>query len=57
MILPILLVLAYSYVELSSVGDYVATHQEEIAAKVNEAVRSLPFLGELQRLGDCRPAG
>ena len=43
-ILPILLVLAYSYAELSNVGSYVATHQEEIAAKVNEAVRRLPFL-------------
>jgi predicted PurR-regulated permease PerM len=43
-ILPILLVLAYSYSELSSVGAYVATHQEEIATKVNEAVRRLPFL-------------
>jgi predicted PurR-regulated permease PerM len=43
-ILPILLVLAYSYSELSSVGSYVASHQEEIATKVNEAVRRLPFL-------------
>lgn len=43
-ILPILLVLAYSYSELSSVGSYVATHQTEIATKVNEAVRRLPFL-------------
>jgi len=43
-ILPILLVLAYSYSELSTVGAYVATHQEEIATKVNEAVRRLPFL-------------
>jgi predicted PurR-regulated permease PerM len=42
-ILPILIVLAYSYSELSDVGGYVATHQEEIAAKVNEAVRRLPF--------------
>ena len=43
-ILPILLVLAYSYCELASVGAYVATHQEEIATKVNDAVRRLPFL-------------
>jgi predicted PurR-regulated permease PerM len=45
-ILPILLVLAYSYSELSDVGAYVATHQEEIATKVNDAVRRLPFLRE-----------
>ena len=43
-ILPILLVLAYSYSELSEVGSYVATHQQEIATKVNDAVRRLPFL-------------
>ncbi|MEO6528977.1 MAG: AI-2E family transporter [Gemmatimonadaceae bacterium] len=43
-ILPILVVLAYSYNELASVGAYVATHQEEIATKVNAAVRRLPFL-------------
>ena len=43
-ILPIILVLVYSYAELSSVGTYVATHQDEIAHKVNEAVRRLPFL-------------
>ena len=43
-IVPILLVLVYSYAELSSVATYVATHQEEIAHKVNEAVRRLPFL-------------
>ena len=43
-ILPILLVLAYSYNELSSVGPYVASHQDEIAHRVNEAVRRLPFL-------------
>jgi predicted PurR-regulated permease PerM len=43
-IVPILLVLAYSYAELSSVATYVAAHQDEIAHKVNEAVRRLPFL-------------
>jgi len=43
-IVPILLVLAYSYNELSSVGSYVATNQDAIAQKVNDAVRRLPFL-------------
>jgi predicted PurR-regulated permease PerM len=43
-IVPILLVLAYSYAELSRVATYVTTHQDEIAHKVNEAVRRLPFL-------------
>jgi predicted PurR-regulated permease PerM len=45
-ILPILLVLAYSYSELSDVGTYIASHQQEIATKVNDAVRRLPFLKE-----------
>jgi predicted PurR-regulated permease PerM len=44
LILPVLLVLAYSYSELSDIGTYVATHQDEIAHKVNEAVRRIPFL-------------
>ena len=43
-IVPVLLVLLYSYAELSSVAGYVATHQDEIAHRVNEAVRRLPFL-------------
>jgi predicted PurR-regulated permease PerM len=43
-IVPILGVLAYSYGELSDAGEYVATHQDEIAHRVNEAVRRLPFL-------------
>jgi predicted PurR-regulated permease PerM len=43
-ILPVLVVLAYSYLELASVGSYVALNQEEIARKVNDAFRRLPFL-------------
>lgn len=43
-ILPILLVLAYSYSELSDVVGYTATHQEEIAAKVDLAIQRIPFL-------------
>ena len=41
-ILPILLVLVYSYSQLCSVGTYVSSHQDEIAHKVNEAVRRRP---------------
>jgi predicted PurR-regulated permease PerM len=44
-IVPIVIILAYSYMELSGVGAYVAAHQEEIAHRVDEAVRRLPFLG------------
>jgi len=44
-IVPIVVVLVYSYMQLSGVGTYVAAHQQEIALKVDEAVRRLPFLG------------
>ena len=44
-IVPIVGILVYSYMELSGVGAYVATHQTEIATRVDEAVRRLPFLG------------
>jgi predicted PurR-regulated permease PerM len=43
-ILPILAVLAYSYGEMADVVAYATTHQEEIATKMNAAVRRLPFL-------------
>ena len=42
-ILPILLVLAYSYSELSDVVGYASRHQPEIAAKIDAAVTRLPF--------------
>jgi predicted PurR-regulated permease PerM len=42
---PIVIILAYSYMELSGVGAYAAEHQQEIVRKVDEAVRRLPFLG------------
>jgi len=43
-ILPILLVLAYSYSEMADVVGYASRHQDEIAAKVDASVRQLPFL-------------
>jgi len=42
-ILPVLLVLAYSYSELSTVVGYAAMHQDEIVAKVDAAVRRIPM--------------
>lgn len=42
---PIVIVLIYSYMQLSGVGTYAAAHQQEIVQKVDEAVRRLPFLG------------
>ena len=42
-ILPILIVLAYSYSELADVVSYASQHQREIAVKVDAAVSRLPF--------------
>jgi len=43
---PVLGLLVYSYSEISDVAAYVATHQQEIVAKIDAAVRRLPFMGE-----------
>ena len=42
-IVPVLVVLAYSYSELSDVVGYAAAHQDEIVAKVDAAVQRIPF--------------
>jgi predicted PurR-regulated permease PerM len=44
LIVPVLIVLGYSYSELSEVVGYASQHQEEIVAKVDAAVRRVPFL-------------
>jgi predicted PurR-regulated permease PerM len=43
-VLPILALLTYSYIEIKDVATYVSTHQEEIVAKVDTAIRKLPFM-------------
>jgi predicted PurR-regulated permease PerM len=43
-IVPILLVLAYSYSELSTVVGYASRHQPEITAKVDSSMSRVPFL-------------
>ena len=48
---PIVIVLIYSYMQLSGVGTYAAAHQQEIVQKVDEAVRRLPFLGSSSASG------
>lgn len=44
-IVPVLGLLVYSYSEIRDVAQYVSTHQDEIAAKVDVALRKLPFMG------------
>jgi predicted PurR-regulated permease PerM len=48
--LPILLVLAYSYSELADVVGYTATHQDEIARKVDLAIQRIPFLSSTKAI-------
>jgi predicted PurR-regulated permease PerM len=43
-IVPVLVVLAYSYSELADVVTYANAHQKEIAAKVDAALTRLPFV-------------
>ena len=43
-IVPVLALLAYSYMEIKDVAEYVSTHQDEITLKINTAIRKLPFL-------------
>lgn len=43
-IVPILALLTYSYSEIEDVAAYVSTHQDEIARKIDAALRKLPFL-------------
>jgi predicted PurR-regulated permease PerM len=46
-IVPVLGLLVYSYAEIRDVGEYVAAHQLEIVAKIDAAIRRLPFMGEV----------
>ena len=43
-VVPVLIVLAYSYSELADVVGYASQHQAEIVAKIDAAVRRIPFL-------------
>ena len=40
---PVLAAIAYSYSELSSAAEYIADHEAEIVAKIDAAIRRLPF--------------
>jgi predicted PurR-regulated permease PerM len=44
LIVPVMVVLAYSYSELADVVGYASKHQDEIVAKVDAAVQRVPFL-------------
>ena len=42
-VVPVLAAIAYSYSELSSAAEYIADHETEIVAKIDAAIRRLPF--------------
>ena len=43
-IIPVLGALAYSYLELVDVLGYIASHQSEVAGRIDAALRRLPFM-------------
>ena len=43
-IIPVLGALTYSYFELVDVLGYIASHQEEVAHRIDTAIRRLPFM-------------
>ncbi len=45
--LPVLALLVYSYVEIKDVAAYVSSNQNEIALKINTAIRKLPFMSRV----------
>jgi predicted PurR-regulated permease PerM len=42
-IVPVLAAIAYSYAELSSAAEYIADHEAEIVARIDQAIRRIPF--------------
>lgn len=44
LIVPVLALLIYSYTEVADVAAYVDTHRQEIAAKIDAAIRRIRFL-------------
>jgi predicted PurR-regulated permease PerM len=43
-VVPVLAAIAYSYAELSGAAEYIAEHEAEIVARIDAAIRRLPFL-------------
>ena len=53
---PILGVLIYSYEDMADVATYLASHQREIAARIDLAVHRLPFMGTANTSASVRQA-
>ncbi|HYD54319.1 MAG TPA: AI-2E family transporter [Gemmatimonadaceae bacterium] len=46
-ILPVLGLLTYAYAEIAGVARYTATHQQEIASRIDASLRRIPFLASI----------
>ncbi|HEX6051463.1 MAG TPA: AI-2E family transporter [Gemmatimonadaceae bacterium] len=47
LIVPVLGALAYSYLELVGVLRYIASNQDEVATRIDDAIRRIPFLANV----------
>ena len=45
-IVPVLALLVYSYLEIQGVAEYLSANEAEVAARINAAVQTLPFVQE-----------
>ena len=46
-VIPVVALLVYSYVEIKDVAAFVSANQNEIALKINTAIRKLPFMQDV----------
>ena len=53
-IVPVLGALAYSYLELVDVLEYISSHQTEVAGRIDTALRRLPFLAGVDTADSVR---
>jgi len=53
-IVPVLTLLIYSYSQIIDVAGYVGTHQDEIANKIDVALRRIPFFGSANTASSIR---
>ena len=53
-IVPILGALVYSYLELVGVLGYIAANQAEVATRIDEAIRRIPFLADVNATDTIR---
>src|SRR4051812_16716630 len=44
LIVPVLALTAYSYEEIADRAGYIAAHQDEIATRIDQSLRRLPFM-------------